>query len=108
MHLTGIIASVLAVTAAAAPNGLVKKSANTTMVNATHEQLAFAIQQAECDVWGCLGVVGAAACIAPKIVDVDVQGVLDCVSGNKEKLCGCASCIAPLGDFLVKYHICDA
>ncbi|KAF4313404.1 hypothetical protein GTA08_BOTSDO00011 [Botryosphaeria dothidea] len=108
MRFTGLIASVLAITAAAAPKGLVKKQDNITMVNATPEQLAFAVQQADCDVWGCLGVVGAAACIAPKIIAVDVQGVIDCVSGNKEQLCGCASCIEPLGDFLVKYDICDA
>lgn len=64
------------------------------VVNATPKQLAFAVQQADCDVWGCLGVVGAAACIAPKIIAVDVQGVIDCVSGNKEQV---SSFSAPRG-----------
>lgn len=99
MLFTGLIASVLAVAATAAPNRvLTKRQANTSTLptfvhpssvltrqapNVTPEQIAFAIQRADCDVLSCVGVVAAAGCIAAGIATADVPAVLSCVVGGE-------------------------
>ncbi|KAB2570609.1 hypothetical protein DBV05_g10720 [Lasiodiplodia theobromae] len=108
MLFTGLIASVLAVAATAAPNRvLTKRQANTTP-NVTPEQIAFAVQRADCDVLSCVGVVAAAGCIAAGIATADVPAVLACVVGGEGVLCDCAGCVDALNDFLVDNGICDA
>ncbi|KAK8043169.1 hypothetical protein PG994_013652 [Apiospora phragmitis] len=78
---------------------------NETMVE---EAILFAIRpDADCSLGNCAGVVAAAACIALGIVRRSPSAVIKCVSGGASQLCGCASCVSALGDFLTEHNICS-
>ncbi|KAJ4148515.1 hypothetical protein LMH87_002980 [Akanthomyces muscarius] len=64
------------------------------------------IEAAECNTGKCLEVLAAAGCIALAIAKRSVPSLLGCVSGATGKLCGCAGCIDPLGDFLEEQKVC--
>lgn len=53
-------------------------------MNVTPKQLAFAIEQAECSIGNCLGILSATGCIVSEIRALNPAGVIECVSGNKE------------------------
>ncbi|KAK8129010.1 hypothetical protein PG984_010118 [Apiospora sp. TS-2023a] len=78
---------------------------NETMVE---EAILFAIRpEADCSLGNCAGVVAAAACIAFGIVRRSPSAVIKCVSGGASQLCGCASCVDALGEFLTENNICS-
>lgn len=79
MHFSTIAVSALMGVAVASPNALARRENQ-----ATTKAIQFAVKQADCDLFGCAAVVGAAACIIAAI-PLGAAGVgpaLACVSGG--------------------------
>ncbi|KAI4711711.1 hypothetical protein J4E89_003153 [Alternaria sp. Ai002NY15] len=103
MRFSTITIAALAGLAAAAPNEIAKRESQQ-MTSA----IQFAAQQADCSIFDCAAVIGAAFCIAGGIATgpVGVAAVVACVSGGAPSLCGCAGCVDALGDFLTENGLC--
>ena len=80
MHFSTIaVSALMGLAAAASPNALARRENQ-----ATTKAIQFAVKQADCDLFGCAAVVGAAACIIAAI-PLGAAGVgpaLACVSGG--------------------------
>ncbi|KAK7909252.1 hypothetical protein PG985_015130 [Apiospora marii] len=77
---------------------------NETMAG---EALLFAMKtEAACDIGSCAGVLAAAGCVGLSIWGGNPTDLVQCVDGGADKICGCASCIGPLGDFLAEHQVC--
>jgi len=120
MRFSTITIAALAGLAAAAPNEIAKRESQQ-MTSA----IQFAAQQADCSIFDCAAVIGAAFCIAAGVATgpAGVAAVVACVSGGAPsvfppivfpfptptdltQLCGCAGCVDALGDFLTENGLC--
>ncbi|KAK0645296.1 hypothetical protein DIS24_g8065 [Lasiodiplodia hormozganensis] len=91
---TTLIASILAVAAAAAPNA-------AAVADVEKRQLL------ECTV-RCPTVLAAVACIGAGVANQDATAVLQCVGGNASLLCQCVDCVERLPGLDVLQALLDA
>jgi hypothetical protein len=81
MHFTLSLLTALATSALASPNPLIT-SRDVITTEQAEEAIKFAAQAAECDVFDCVAVVAAAACIAGGIAAGNPAVVIGCVGGG--------------------------